>query len=309
MTDTIDKDDHRTPLTLEISQHSNEERIRYVRVKKWIRYPAAQEILKDLKAVLEHPRQSRMPCRLIVANTNNGKTDLLNHFRQMHPPSPNVDGEAIHLPVLAIEAAGPFEKGLYIDMLDRLFEKFPIRASTQDLQRQLITVLKRVQPGMILIDEFNTLGNGTAIKTHDCLNGLKHITNETNVPIVGAGTIEALSVASRDKQIENRFEPRHLPLWKNGRELKQLLAGFASMLPLRKPSYLHKLSGNFIERSDGTIGELSKFIQAAAIHAIETGTEQIDDKVLKACSYRSPAERLIHARGTASQKKPSNVVD
>lgn len=54
--------------------------------------------------LLVFPKQSRMPNLLIVGETNNGKTVLVNRFRDKHPPLDNPNGDAIILPVLYIQA-------------------------------------------------------------------------------------------------------------------------------------------------------------------------------------------------------------
>lgn len=283
------------PGALHVLSLSNAERIEYVRKDKFINYTAADDISKDLAELLEHPARNRMPCRLIVADTNNGKTNLVRHFVSQHPADLNEDGPTIRLPVLHIEIVEPDERHLYLELLKALFQAFPPKASSAERREQLISILKQVRPKIIIIDEINTMINGSIAKQRACLNALKHITNEVGVPIVGAGTREALMAFRTDPQMENRFEPRWLPSWRNDDELKRLLTSFEQFIPLRFPSDLWKkeMRSAILHRAGGTIGEMAKLIEAATIHAIRLSTEQITVDVLNSCSYVSPSGRRL----------------
>jgi hypothetical protein len=49
--------------------------------------------------------------------------------------------------------------------------------------------------------------------------------------------------------------------------------------------------------SEGTIGELSRLLVAAATHAIRSGQERIDEKTLRAIDWEPPSERKRRADG------------
>lgn len=287
--------EHLGETTRAVAMRSKDERITYVRRSRWIGYDAADAILQDFEDLLTFPKRARMPCRLLLADTNNGKTELLNHFLKKHPPDPNLDGEAVRIPVLMITANGPDERGLYDAMLRQLFQELSPRGGVRDRFDQLMDVLTRVQPGLIVVDEANTLIVGSTMKTRDCLNGLKHINNLLRIPIVAAGTREARNAFSTDPQIQNRFEPRELPLWKADRSFRRLLASFESGLPLRERSDLSSLemAKDCISRTGGTIGEVSKLLEAATIWTIRNGGERITREALDSCSYRSPSARWM----------------
>ncbi len=46
-----------------------------------------------------------------------------------------------------------------------------------------------------------------------------------------------------------------------------------------------------LARSEGTIGELAQLLTAAAIAAVETGIESINEATLTAADYHGPTER------------------
>ena len=93
--------------------------------------------------------------------------------------------------------------------------------------------------------------------------------------------------------MENRFEPIILPVWEEGEMTCSLLASFAAAFPLRRRSALAtpEMARYVLARSEGTIGEISRLITAAAVAAVETGEEVIDRRTLTLADYASPTER------------------
>lgn len=273
---------------------SDNERIRHIRKARWIGYGRAREIIAKLEDLLVHPPQPRMPNMLIVGETNNGKTMLVTKFREKHMAKENPDGEAVNIPVLYIQAPpGPDERGLYNAILNRLFEA-PIRSEATDAKRdRVVTVLRRVNLGMIMVDEIQHLLAGPYMKQRSCLNVLKYLGNELCVPLVGVGTAEAVRAVQTDPQLANRFTPEVLPKWNKDAELARLLASFERVLPLRQPSQLAApaLAGRIVDLASGTIGEMSTLLNAAAIHAIRTSEERITAQTLDASDYVTPALR------------------
>ena len=47
---------------------------------RWIGYPAANDLLDQLKGMLALPKRSRMPNLLVLSKPNNGKTSIINQF-------------------------------------------------------------------------------------------------------------------------------------------------------------------------------------------------------------------------------------
>ncbi len=96
-------------------------RIRRVRGPRWIGYPRAKQILTKLEELLSHPPSHRMPNLLIVGDTNNGKTMLVNRFQGLHPPRDRAGEETARHTVLAIQAPPvPDEGRLYNTIFERL---------------------------------------------------------------------------------------------------------------------------------------------------------------------------------------------
>lgn len=273
---------------------SNQERIQHIKKSRWIGYGKAKEVLSKLEDLLVHPKQERMPNMLLVGESNNGKTKLISKFRDLHPATENSGGDAVSIPVLYIQAPpSPDERGFYTAILNRLFEHSAKSQATNDKREQVLAVLRRVDLGMLIVDEIHHLLAGSYVKQRTCLNVLKYLGNELCVPIVGVGTAEALRAIHTDPQLANRFKPEILSTWTYGDELVRLLASFEKVLPLRLPSGLasEEVASLILQRSEGTIGEISELLNTAAVQAIKSGDEQITTDILKSCDYVSPSHR------------------
>ena len=84
--------DHLSPKAREVLSLSNEERIQHILEDKWVGYTRANEIIAKLEDLLIYPKVVRVPNMLIVGNSNNGKSHLIEHFRSLHPANANPDG-------------------------------------------------------------------------------------------------------------------------------------------------------------------------------------------------------------------------
>lgn len=231
---------------------------------------------------------------LVVASSNNGKSSLVNHFVREYPLDHNVAGEVARAPVVLVpQLTRPDEAGLYENILDVLMEPFNPRTKTSEKLRQVITVLTKVQPYVLAIDEINNLLAGPVTAQKQVLNALRVISNTVRLPIVGLGTKDALSVIQSDPQLKNRFEPKYLPRWEANLAFRQLLASFEMLLPLAEPSNLQErlFAAEIHSKCEGLIGELSGLLTAAATWSIKNGKECIDRESIKESGYLPSSKR------------------
>lgn len=284
---------HLHPLTAECIELDATSRIRWLTQQRWIGYPRALEVLAKLERLLDCPRQTRMPNMLLIGSSNNGKSNLIKHFVERHAPDENTSGENIICNVLNIETPpSPSEASLYSEILGHLFEKVP-SGSTDVKRARVVKVLRGIQLKILIIDDLHNMLAGASIKQQQYLNVLKYLSNELRISIVGCGTGDLLRAVSIDPQIQNRFPPEFLPKWQMSKEFRQLLMSFERLLPLKKPSGLHEshLAAKALAMCEGTIGELSLLLNAAAEQAILTGDEHITLEIMNSCGYVPPEER------------------
>jgi hypothetical protein len=280
---------------------TDDKRIVYIKHDRWIGYTLAKEFIEDLEEVLAHPKTSRMPCRLLVSYTNNGKTKLIERFQSKHPANDNPNGDKIIVPVLVIQAPPvPDEGRLYDEILATLGAPYRQTDRPAKKQFQVITLLEALNVLMLIIDEIHDMLAGGAVHQRQVCNAIKHLSNRVKIPILGAGTHDAFNVIHSDPQLANRFKPMVLPKWgiNDKVEPKQdpflkLLSSFGRMLPLSKPSKLAEatIAVKLLSMSEGLIGELSEILKLAAIKAIKSKKELIDVDLLDKLKWVSPSDR------------------
>lgn len=273
---------------------SKAERINKIRHDKWIGYPRAKRIMDKLEDLLTHPKTLRMPNLLIVGDTNNGKTLLVNRFFTMHKPQLSENDEKFSADVMYIQAPiKPDEKMFYNALLDALFVPYRINDRIESKQQQVISLLKRIGVKMLIIDEIHHVLAGNVSAQRIFLNTIKYLSNELQIVIVGVGIRDAFNVINSDPQLANRFEPVVLPKWEMNEEYLKLLASFEYTLPLKNPSKLteNTMALKILSMSEGTIGEISTILKEAAILAIKNDTECITKKIIDSIDYTSPSDR------------------
>ncbi|QNH62782.1 TniB family NTP-binding protein [Hymenobacter sediminicola] len=269
-------------------------RIHFIQSNRWIKYPAAERILERLEELLVHPKIARMPNLLLVGETNNGKTLLLKKFCQQHKPYATPGDEKMVRPVITVEAPPkPDEKQFYRRLLDQLNAPYRLADRMDRMERQVFHVMQHLNARMLIIDEIQNLLAGSSTSQRVFLNVLKGMANELQIIIVAAGTMEARNAMSADPQMANRFVQKFLPKWHYAEDYLRLLASFERLLPLRKASGLSEpaIAERIYAMSEGTIGEISAVITAAAVAAIRSGKEHIDRKLLDQIDYVLPSER------------------
>jgi hypothetical protein len=289
---------HLNTAAREMLDLSAAERIDHIRRPRWIGYTRAKQLLDKLDDLLTHPKTHRMPNRLIVGDTNAGQTMLANRFVQLHPADDNPNGDAAIVEVLAIQAPpGPDEGRFYNAILEALFAPDNPRERVAQKQVQVLRILKQIGLRMLIIDEVHNVLTGPVTKQRQFLNVLKYLGNDLQIPLVGLGTKEALRAVQADPQVANRFEPAALPPWQLNQEFQMLLVSFERTFPLRKPSRLanEQVARKFLALSEGSLGELAVLLTSAAVYAVHSGAERIDEKVLAAIDWVPPSERRRRA--------------
>ncbi len=181
--------------------------------------------------------------------------------------------------------------------MEALFAPYNPRERVAQKQVQVLRILKQIGLRMLIIDEVHNVLTGPVTKQRQFLNVLKYLGNDLQIPLVGLGTKEALRAVQADPQLANRFEPAALPPWQLNQEFQMLLASFERTFPLRKPSRLanEQVARKLLALSEGSLGELSVLLTSAAVYAVHSGAERIDEKVLAAIDWVPPSERRRRA--------------
>ena len=280
-----------TNIAKELLNKSINERISKCKEQVWIPYPQASNILNELEDLFAHPKKERMPNLLIVGDTNNGKTTILNRFLKQHPMYLDVINI---IPIIKISAPiSPSHNALYEKILDELWVPYGTTESASKKEYQVKNILKDVQTKMIIIDEFQDIFHGRIGNQRQFLAAIKHLGTDLQIPIVAAGVWEVQSVMTADSQISNRFETLKIEKWKPDKNFARLLISFESTLPLKEASNLHskEMFTKLYDMSEGLIGELSRILEKASVFALKHNKERIDVDILNSINYIKPSLR------------------
>ncbi|MDN5545413.1 MAG: TniB family NTP-binding protein [Rhodococcus sp. (in: high G+C Gram-positive bacteria)] len=283
---------HLHPSAQPIARLPADERLRHVRADRWIGYSRASEALERLETLYEWPKKQRMPNLLLLGPTNNGKSMIIEKFRRLHPPISLAEREQV--PVLAVQMPSePSVSRFYVALQAALGAPLRPRQRVPEMEQATLSLLRAVGVRVLVIDELHNVLAGRGDTRREFLNVLRFLGNELRIPLVGVGTREAYMAIRSDDQLENRFEPFALPRWEPNDEARALLASFAAAFPLRRRSMIdtEEMARYLLTRSEGTIGELTRLLTDAAVAAIETGEEAINQRTLLVAPYIGPTER------------------
>jgi len=283
---------HLHPAARLVAALPDAERMRRIRADRWIGYPRAVDALERLENLLAWPDKQRMPNLLLLGPTNNGKSMIVEKFRREHAPVSHPDHEQI--PVLVMQMPSePSVIRFYVSLLAALGAPLRPRQRLAELEQVALSLLRATGVRVLVIDELHNVLAGRTDTRREFLNLLRFLGNELRIPLVGVGTREAYLAIRSDAQLENRFQPFTLPLWTPDEEACSLLASFATSYPLRRPSPLAspEMAAYLLTRCEGTIGELATLLTDAAIIAIESGEEAINQRTLLMSQYAGPSER------------------
>ncbi len=282
-----------TPKTIEFLDKSDEERTLYIKKERFIVYSGAQKILNKLEDLLIEPRKSRMPCLLIVGDSNNGKTSVVKKFLKMHMPTDGIETDAV--PVIIVQAPPRPDIGMFYDsILDELLIPFKKSDSLSRKDVEITYYFSKFGTKMLIVDEIHNILSGSVARQKEFMNALKNLNNKLLMPIVLVGIKEALNATNTDFQISSRFKPMYLKRWNFNNEYKALLKSIEKILPLKKESAIaenDKLAEYILETSEGLLGEIIEIISSSAIYAIKNQKEKITMDEVKNTGYVQPSLR------------------
>lgn len=274
---------------------SAEERIEFMDQPRWLGYPLANRTIEAMRGLMEKPSRPRMPNLLIVGDSNNGKTTIVQRFSKLYGQGyVNEDADPVK-PVIVTQAPpSADEKGLYIAILETFWAPYRPTDPVSKLRYQVIHQLRACHTRLLVIDEFHSLLTGGAVKQRETMNAIKLLCNELMLPIVGVGTRDAVRVLHSDPQHASRFDVVTLPVWTLNQDFQKLLAGFEKILPLKQASHLHEpeLATSLHAISGGNLGDLHRLLIECANTAILSGAERIDGDIIQSKAWLRPTRGI-----------------
>jgi hypothetical protein len=268
------------------------ERMRAIYEDRWVDYPRATHLLDVLNGVLARPRTTRMASVAIYADSGMGKTMLMQRFLAQHRACFDRAVGVERTPVLSLQMVSrPNEKRFYTQIMDVIGAPPNPRVSLADLEVVALRLLRHIDLKMLLIDETHNILAATSNEQRAMLNLLRFISNELRVSVVCFGVAEAREAISGDAQLARRFQEHALPRWQADEEFQALVVRILRNLPLRRPSILStRALKRILQVSDGITARIFAMLQDAAILAIRSERECIDDELLATIQPPGAAE-------------------
>lgn len=288
--------DHLAPSAAAIINASPAERLAFMRKPKWFGYTAGDEILDQLESLLLYPETHRTPGLQILGDSNSGKSAVGLEFLARHPFDPNLDGDAIRVPVVYIEMPpGPDQSLLFEEILSKLNQPFRAKDSLAIKKKQVRAMLSTIGCRMLMIDEFQHVLGPRQDKRRILIDTIKHMSNDLKIPIVVMGTTEAHTAVSKDEQLINRMPAVWMPTWRMDDEYKRLLATFEVIIPLRERSRLQtrEMAALVLELSEGRIGEIRDLLCLGVQEALKRGIEKLDASFIRSLAWVAPSKRRM----------------
>lgn len=267
---------------------SDEERIYFIQKDKWIDYPLANKVLLKMQDIFNAPKSIRSRGMLLYGDSNNGKTAILKKFYRDFSKDEYIDedGDLIHLMpiVYVISESSSDESVMFSKILSAMNVPVNHKEKVTKKKEEVIYNLGIMKTKLIIIDEIQNVLQGPYNKMTQLITSLKTLNNTTAIPIILAGTQDAMSAISIDNQTKSRFKPLELPNWNNDENFSRFITTIEAMLPLKKASNLYQnyeLLTYIHELSNGCIGEVIDILKDASIYAIRTKSERITEKEIK----------------------------
>lgn len=132
---------HLDPALTPVMSFAAKERIHFARRDHWIDYPRAQQALAVLDDLIEYPRTLRMPNLLLVGDSGNGKSSIIQRFSERHPVITQLSGEPLAPLVVTNMPSEPSESRFWSELLTALKIAHREKDSPESKKNQATTVL------------------------------------------------------------------------------------------------------------------------------------------------------------------------
>jgi adenylate kinase len=259
----------------------NEARVAKILADRWVHYAQGEAALVRLAELLRGARRTRMPSLLIVGEPDVGKTTILKKFMRAHGPVFDPEAGRTSSEVVAMEAPPEADEArLYSAILQAIGA--PEGGRLIDMERIVHLQLRRLGTRLLIIDETNNLVIGTGSAQRKTLAALRRLSNQLDLSLACFGTMEALNALTSDPQVEGRVQPFQLTRLRNDADYATIVRAVIEFYPLRLASVVDQpLIDAVHDLTAGSPGKTFRLLNAAAVHAIDTGEEQIALKTLR----------------------------
>ncbi|MDY1550146.1 TniB family NTP-binding protein [Luteibacter sahnii] len=222
-------------------------------------------------------------CKIIVGETRTGKSAVVIDVVRACELDSESGGQRQSI-VYAIAPPKGTVKALLEQLLRALGDPHWARGTESNMTQRLLTMLRSVGCRMIIIDEFQHLGeNGSGKLLYRTADWLKNLVEGKEWALVAIGLPEAVSIIHANRQLVTRFDPPLvMPLfdWNDDysrRQFKAVLRSFAvELAPFELPDLGERDTAlRLYLATSGRIGLFVKLMDRAVKNAIRKGDPRI----------------------------------
>jgi hypothetical protein len=263
------------------------ERAVLFRAPRWIGYDAAVEHLAAMTDRCRLPPHDRMRGFTVIGPFNNGKTMLVERFRQI------MNAQQRSNRVYSIDVPGAPSLMRFLAALRRTFQAPSRSGSTlADREDQILTLLSNLKPAAIVLDEFHNVLDA-APRERKMIFAFLRAWGKLHVAPILVGDTRLRIAIDLDEQMESRLDLLGLERWAFDESFLTLLDSLEAVLPLRHPSDLsgEELASLLYERTEGLIGRTTEVCGQAATLAMEEGVERITRAHVERVAPQPPSLR------------------
>ncbi len=269
---------HLDPVIRPIAAQDDLARAQHILKDLYVSHPPAQHVERQIEQLIRLPRRIRMPGVFLCADSGMGKTHLLRRIERRYFEHDDPLTKRHVRPVLYVQVpAAPSVRTLRRTLIDEAnipFINHPSRPLPESLLRR---ALAAAGTELIVLDEVHNIEHVTWLQRVQMRDWIRCLSNETQRPIILAGTDEFEPAVLTDRQMASRFPIIRLPRWSASADLAAFLQGYERACPLRLTSRLSDppFMRALLDETDGITDSIIRSLQAAALVAIREGTERI----------------------------------
>jgi len=239
MTESNEEYPHLDPRIWQFASSDQASRIGIIEKDMFIEHDYSRYLNAVLEDYMCGPRQTRMPCLLILGDAGMGKTAQLHRFQRQYPDSHDEDTGQLQRHIVIVNVpTEPTKTSLQFSLLEALGAPLAVRGRTIDHSGVIRRMLTAHRTKILVFDEIQHISHTRARDRAVVLDTIKSISTECQLSVICAGTPSVESEFLADSQIERRFDIAKLSAWSIGAPFKRFLQTYERARPLRLASNL-----------------------------------------------------------------------
>ena len=272
-------------------------RIRMIEKDLFIEHDYSTYLNSVLEEFMCGPRQTRMPCLLILGDAGMGKTAQLHRFQRQFPDKQDESKSQLQHPIIIVNVpAEPTKTNLQFAVLEALGAPSVSRGRSVDHAGVIRRMLSAHQTKIAVFDEIQHICHTRSRDRAVVLDTLKSISTECQISVICAGTPSVEREFLADPQIERRFDITSFISWSVGSTFRRFLETYERARPLRLASNLTDptMMREILAETSGVTHRIMQRLNAAAIVAIHEKIERITPELLSV--KRLEPARVLEAK-------------